>query len=65
MSLFSQGSSPLLLTAEGDRFLSTLQPERLLLPSAAQRRTSDFLEPLSATAVEHYTALWTALRRRE
>ena len=63
LTLFSNGFSPLLLTA--DKITTELSTDKLLLPSASQLKESEFLVPLSSKLVEDYTELWQQLRRSE
>lgn len=57
----SDGLSPLLLRPE-TQVAAELTAETLLLPNSAQLNQSEFLYPLSESAVEEYTALWKQLR---
>lgn len=65
MSLFSGGLSPRLIASETLAQASDLNDSQVLLPTVAQLQQSEFLQPLSQSAIADYTSLWRTLRGSE
>ena len=62
LSLWSDATSPAVLGIEPKDLAPELRQNSLLLPDLAILQTSEFLQPLSAAAVEQYRAVWRQLR---
>jgi putative spermidine/putrescine transport system substrate-binding protein len=62
ISLFTPGASPVLVGVDHAKLPKDLQENRLLLPEASVVKKSEFLEPLSESAIKQYNALWQDIR---
>lgn len=63
ISLWTDGLSPILLTAEGDRLPEDLRDNTFVRQSLAAFPNSDIIEPLPANVNEQYQQLWEKIRR--
>jgi putative spermidine/putrescine transport system substrate-binding protein len=62
LSLLSQGVSPIFTGTPIYEVPETLQTNPVLLPTSYVLQKSEFLNPLTATAIEQYRQLWTQMR---
>lgn len=63
MALLGSNAASPLLGGDRDQLPQSVQDNSLLLPSADILERSEFLHPLTATAVEDYRRLWISLRQ--
>lgn len=63
ISLFTPGTSPILLTLDRASVAQSLQENALVLPSAEIFQQSEFILPLPAASQQQYEALWKEIRR--
>lgn len=62
ISLFSNATSPIILSIKPANLPKDLRENRLLLPETSVLDKSEFLKPLPKAAVEQYKALWKEIR---
>ncbi|MGI0488102.1 extracellular solute-binding protein [Pantanalinema rosaneae CENA516] len=59
----SQATSPITPTLPPEQSPAEGQPDSLLLPDRAIFQSSEFLQPLSESAIQQYQALWASVRQ--
>jgi putative spermidine/putrescine transport system substrate-binding protein len=62
ISLFSNGTSPIVTGMKGADLPKDLRNNRLLLPEASILNKSEFLKPLPQSVLADYVALWKEMR---
>lgn len=62
ISLFSQATSPILVSAKPADLPKDLREHPVLLPNKSVLDKSEFLKPFSKSVVEQYQALWKEIR---
>ena len=65
IGLFTNASSPILLTTNREDLPKSLQKDALRIPEASLMEKSEFLLPLSTTTAEQYQQIWREMRRIE